>query len=84
MEYNLTKEQWDEVKVKFSAFSEICERAKELRAEKSEICKDVATIIESKTSEASKLLKAMLKKWENGESDEEKIALMLEQMASNS
>lgn len=83
MNYNLTKEQWDEVKIKFSSWQEIQERKKELSAECSAICKDTASIIDGKKTDASKLFKNLQQKWEGEPAEAEEIASMLEQMAAN-
>lgn len=83
MNYNLTKEQWDEVKVKFSAWQEIQERKKELASECKDICKAAADIIEGKQTDASKLFKNMQQKWDGEPAEAEEIASMLEQMAAN-
>ena len=83
MNYNLSKEQWDEVKVKFSAWQEVQERKKELSDECKAICKDTAAIIEGKQTDASKLFKNMQQKWDGSPAEAEEIASMLEQMAAN-
>lgn len=83
MEYNLTKEQWDEVKVQFSAWREVQERKKELSDECKDICKKAASIFDGKQTDASKLFKNMMQKWNGEPSEAEEIASMLEQMAVN-
>ena len=84
MNYNLTSEQGEEVKTRFTAWREVQERKKELNEECKEICKSAAEIFDGKQTDASKLFKNMLQKWNGESSDAEEIATMLEQMSANS
>ena len=81
--YNLTPEQWEEVKIQFQAWQEVQTRKAELAAECKDICKRTADIFDGKQTDASKLFKNMKQKWEGEEPEAFKIATMLEQMDAN-
>ena len=83
LNYNLTKEQWDEVKTQFQAWNELQDRKKELAAENKDICKRAAAIFDGKQTDASKLFKNMRQKWDGEEPEAMAIASMMEQMEAN-
>ncbi len=83
MEYNLTQEQWSEVKTMFTAWRELQERKKQLTEENKDICKRAAMVFDGKQTDASKLFKNMLQKWEGTEPEAYQIAAMMEQMEAN-
>lgn len=83
MNYNLTSEQWSELKIKFSAWQELQERKKELAEENKAICKDAAAIFEGKATDASKLFKNLNQKYEGEEPEAFTISSLIEQMEAN-
>jgi uncharacterized protein (DUF111 family) len=68
---NLSDEQKNECKRLFDSYQEIMDRAKELTAEKGAIVDHFARICEIKKGTAGKILKAIAKKIEGEEPDEE-------------
>lgn len=83
MNYNLTPEQWTEVKQLFQAWSELQDRKKELTAENKDICQRAAGIMEGKQTDASKFFKNLKQKWDGEEPEAYTIASMMEQMEAN-
>lgn len=84
MEYNLTPEQWSEIKRHFSSWQELQTRKKELAEENKEICKAAAAVFDGKQTDASKLFKNLAQKWDGQEAEAEIIATMIEMMEANS
>lgn len=78
MNLNLTPDQVEEVKVNYTAWDEIGERAKELKNELKAVLERAAVIYECKPAKVSKLFKNMKKKMEEGEDELSEIALMEE------
>lgn len=83
MNYNLTAEQWSEIKIKFSAWQELQERKKELAEENKAICKDAAMIFEGKATDASKLFKNLAQKYDGEEPEAFTISSLIEQMETS-
>lgn len=83
MNFNLTPDQVQEVKVNFTAWDEIGERAKELKNELKAVLDRAAVIYECKPAKVSKMFKNMKKKMEDGEDEISEISLMEETLTNN-
>lgn len=75
MNVNLTDAQKQEAKRLFGSFQEICERKKELAAEATAVTEHFSRILEVKKGVGGKLLKAMMKKYEDAETTDEELVV---------
>jgi hypothetical protein len=78
MNFNLTEDQKNECKGLFDSFLEISDRAKEISEEKKAVVEHFSRVTETKKGVASKILRAMQKKYEGGELDENEIVEAVE------